>query len=217
MQAYRKLSGEPFPCWPESACAEGGGDLSPKYFEHPAVLGQFRAIFEPHWDAAVDAVGKRKLTATDKFVIAGYWANLLTATPAWRKIGQQLYEKEVRTILPIIEKQLPRPDSLKGVNLKVEVDEDIKAVVTKQLLPGALSLYHQQWTILTNDTAHEFLTSDNPSASFSTVCSRRHGCLANSIRSISVGSSASALELLTRFDTGHRAAAPYTLILAAIR
>jgi hypothetical protein len=27
-----------------------------------------------------------------------------------------------------------------------------------------LQLYHQSWTILTNDTAHEFLTSDNPSA-----------------------------------------------------
>ena len=37
------------------------------------------------------------------------------------------------------------------------------------------------------------------------------------LHSISVASSASAFELLTRFDTGHRAASPYTLILAAIR
>jgi uncharacterized protein DUF4238 len=57
------------------------------------------------------------------------------------------------------------PDSLKGVRLSVEVDENyIKAVATKHLLAGALQLYHQSWTILTNDTAHEFLTSDNPSA-----------------------------------------------------
>jgi hypothetical protein len=131
------------------------------------VLGQFRAIFEPRWDAALEAIEKRKPTIDDKFVIAGYWANLLAATPAWRKIGQQLYEKEVHSILPIIEKQLPRPDSLKGVKLTVEVDEDyIEAVATKNLLPTAWGLYHQVWTILTNDTAHEFLTSDNPSAIF---------------------------------------------------
>ena len=62
---------------------------------------------------------------------------------------------------------MPRPGSLKGVNLTVEVDEDyIKAVVTKNLLSTAFNLYHQAWTILTNDTSHEFLTSDNPSAVF---------------------------------------------------
>jgi hypothetical protein len=41
--------------------------------------------------------------------------------------------------------------------------------------------------------------------------------VAQSTRSISVASSTSAFELLTRFDTGRRAASPYTLILAAIR
>jgi hypothetical protein len=61
----------------------------------------------------------------------------------------------------------PPPASLKGVKLSVEVDKNyVKAVATKQLLAGALQLYHQPWTILTNDTSHEFLTSDNPSAIF---------------------------------------------------
>lgn len=167
IQAYRKPTGATFPCWPEAVCAKSDGDLNPKYFKDPAVLGQFRAIFEPRWDVALEAVERHKPTIDDKFVVAGYWANLLTATPAWRKIGQQLYGREVHSILPIIEKQLPRPGSLKGVNLTVEVDEDyIKAVVTKNLLSTAFNLYHQAWTILTNDTSHEFLTSDNPSAVF---------------------------------------------------
>ncbi len=166
IQAYRKPSGAAFACWPESVCAESDGDLNPKYFQDPAVLGQFRAIFEPHWDTAVEAVEKRTLTANDKFVIAGYWANLLATTPAWRKIGQKLYEQEIHSILPMIMKDhCPSPDALKNVKLSVEVDEDyIKAVVTKQLLAGALQLYHQPWTILTNQTPREFLTSDNPSA-----------------------------------------------------
>jgi hypothetical protein len=165
IQAYRKKTGAIFPCWPEAVCAESDGDLNPNYFRDPAVLGQFRAIFEPRWDAALEAIEKRKPTIDDKFAVAGYWANLLAAIPAWRKIGQELYEREVHSILPMIEKQLPRPASLKGVNLTVEVDEDyIKAVATKNLLSTALGLYHQAWTVLTNDTAHEFLTSDNPSA-----------------------------------------------------
>jgi hypothetical protein len=149
MQAYRKPSGVPFQCWPESVCAEAGGDLNPNYFKDPAVLGQFRAIFEPRWDAALEAIEKHKLRIEDKFVIAGYWANLLVTT------------------LPVITKNLTPPASLKDVKLSVEVDQQyIKAVTTKQLLAGALCLYHQPWTILTNDTAHEFLTSDNPSAVF---------------------------------------------------
>src|SRR5262245_62115003 len=163
MQAYRKPSGTPFPCWPESVCAETGGDLNPNYFEDADVLGQFRAIIKPREEAAIDAIEKCKLTIDDKFVIAGYWANLLAATPGWRKIGQEIYEQEVLSTLPMITTNLP--DSLKDVRLSVEVDEDyIKAIATKQLLAHALQLYHQSWTILANDTAHEFLTSDNPSA-----------------------------------------------------
>src|SRR5215831_799576 len=148
IQAYRKPSGTPFQCWPESVCAESGGDLNPDYFKDPVVLGLFRAIFEPRWDAAIDAVEKRKLTIDDKFVIAGYWANLVMATPAFRKIGQKLYEREIHCILPMIARNYAPAESLKGIRLSVEVDENyIKAVATKQLLAGALVLYHQPWTI----------------------------------------------------------------------
>jgi hypothetical protein len=144
IQAYRKSGGAPFPCWPESVCAEADGDRNPKYFKDANVLGEFRSIFEPRWDAAVDAIEKRKITSDDKFVIAGYWANLLAATPAWRKIGKQLFERELLSITPMIMRNRPAPDSLKNVDLTVEVDEDyIKAVATRQLLSGALQLYHQ--------------------------------------------------------------------------
>jgi hypothetical protein len=47
IQAYRKETGTTFPCWPEAVCAEADGDLNPQYFQEPAVLGQFRSIFEP--------------------------------------------------------------------------------------------------------------------------------------------------------------------------
>jgi hypothetical protein len=46
IQAYRKSDLKQFPCWPDSVCAERDGDLNPDYFPDPAMLGQFRSIFE---------------------------------------------------------------------------------------------------------------------------------------------------------------------------
>jgi hypothetical protein len=83
-------------------------------------------------------------------------------TPTWRSIGTELFEKEIHSILPIITKDHPAPENVK---IKVEIDPNyIKALVTKNLLRGTWQFYNQEWSILSNDTAYPFLTSDNPSA-----------------------------------------------------
>jgi Protein of unknown function (DUF4238) len=123
------------------------------------MLGQFRSNFEPKWDAAVDALQNGRMCAEDKFIIAGYWANLNVTTPTWRTIGAGLFEKELRAILPITKD----PPALE--NAKMSVDPNyIKALVTKNLWRSAWQFYNQQWSIVSNDTAFPFLTSDNPSA-----------------------------------------------------
>jgi hypothetical protein len=71
MYAYRKPSGDAFPCSPESVCAEVGGDLNPDYFKDPNVLGQFRGIFESQWNTAVAAIEKGHPTSEHKLIIAG--------------------------------------------------------------------------------------------------------------------------------------------------
>jgi hypothetical protein len=163
IQAYRKSDLKQFPCWPADVCAERDGDRNPDYFLDPAVLGQFRSIFEPHWGAAVGALQNGRMRAEDKFVIAGYWANLTVTTPAWRLIGTDLYERDLRSVLPIFMKGHPALE--KRVKFTVEIDPKfVKAVVTKHLLPGTWLFYNQKWSILSNDTAYPFLTSDNPSA-----------------------------------------------------
>jgi hypothetical protein len=126
------------------------------------MLGQFRSNFEPKWDAALDALQNGRMCAADKFIIAGYWANLTVTTPTWRTIGTGLFEKEIRSILPIITQDHPAPENVK---INVEIDPNyIKALVTKNLWRGTWQFYNQQWSILSNDTAFLFLTSDNPSA-----------------------------------------------------
>jgi hypothetical protein len=110
----------------------------PDYFVEPRLLGQFREIFEPCWDAAIDALQLGRMTANEKFVIAGYWANLTATTPRWLTIGSRLFEKEIRSILPIITKNHPTPQNVK---LDVEIDPKyIKALATKSLLPAHLAI-----------------------------------------------------------------------------
>jgi len=165
MRAYRKSDLKSFPCWPADVCAEMGGDLNPEYLKNPALLGQFRSIFEPHWNEAVEAVRERHMTSEHKYIIAGYWANLVSATPTLRNIGVNLFEKGIQSVLPMFIKDHPPPESLKNAKLTVEVDPNyIKAVATTQLLAGTWQLYNQPWTILVNGTEDEFITSDNPSA-----------------------------------------------------
>jgi hypothetical protein len=165
MRAYRKSDLKSFPCWPADVCAEIGGDLNPDHLRDPALLGQFRSIFEPRWNEAIDAIQSHKMTTEHKFIVAGYWANLAGANPAMRDIGMELYEKEIQSVLPLIAKGHAPPEKLKDVRIDVKVDpKRVKALATVKLLVDAWQLCNQPWTILKNETEDEFITGDNPSS-----------------------------------------------------
>jgi hypothetical protein len=165
LHAYSKASGKEFPCRPADICREWNGDLNPKYFKNPNVLGEFRKIFEPRWRQTVENILAGKITADDKFVAAGYWAHLTTCTPAWRRICAATYEHELRNLLPSVAKDIGVPQGVDLDRMRIEIEDDFtKHLVTKWLLRVTALLYHQTWTIFENDTGYEFLTSDNPSA-----------------------------------------------------
>lgn len=138
MRAYRKSNLEPFPCWPADVCKELGGDLTPDYLSNPNALGDFRAIFEPHWARAVDAAQRRQMSAADKFIVAGYWANLSFMTPVWRGIGMQLFEQEARAVLPLLAQDYPKTAR---INLKSTPTS------SKRSPPKTCSLPHGSFTI----------------------------------------------------------------------
>ena len=155
----------PHPCHPADVCREWNGDLNPKYFKDPNVLGEFRKIFEPKWKQTVENIHVGQITAENKLIVAGYWAHLATCTLAWRRICATTYEGELRKILPIVTKDMEVPSGLEIDRIRIEIEGDfIKSLVTKWLLPTTALLYHGTWTIFDNDTGYEFLTSDNPSA-----------------------------------------------------
>jgi hypothetical protein len=164
MHAYRKSDLKQFPCKPYDVCRELNGDIIPNYMKDPAALGQFRSIFEPRWNEAVEAVRTGRADAGHKFVISGYWANLTATTPTHRRIGSELFQKELRSIVPTITEHKPLPSSFK---FTVDIDTDyIRALSTRALLKAAWQIYNQLWIVIRNETSHPFLTSDNPSTVF---------------------------------------------------
>lgn len=176
LRAYRKDGKAPFPCWPEAVCREWDGDLNPKYLSSPELLGQFRSIFEPHWNEAVEHLKSRNLSVNDKFVISGYFANLLTTPPGTRRLLADMHSKHVTGRLSFDKRMKTKYGGFKNLpvegielieagELKLETDDDyVKAVVTRGMMDYVITAFNQDWTILHNDTDTLFITSDNPAA-----------------------------------------------------
>jgi hypothetical protein len=177
LYGYRKTDGRQFPCRPGDVCREWDGDLNPKWLGRcPNLLGEFRHIFEPLWNTAVETLLLGACPRENRLAIAGYVANLMTCTPAWRRVGAQVYNDHATAYLSFAKSMqgkhggnasLPVDgiEMLERGDLKLEHDPDyIKAVVTRQLIDQTQMIYHQDWVILSNQTHHPFLTSDNPVA-----------------------------------------------------
>jgi hypothetical protein len=175
LHAYRKSDGKTFPCRTKDVCHEWDGDLNP-FLAKKDLLGDFRAMFEPRWRAAVETLLAKTMRPADKFAIAGYFANLMVCTPAWRRIGAQMYDNHAKSFL-IFSKQMKEKHGgnpalpvdaiamLERGEITLEHDPDfIKAKATRDLMDYAWLTYHQDWTIIRNPTEHPFLTSDNPVA-----------------------------------------------------
>lgn len=162
MQAYRKSDLAQFSCRTQDVCGEEDGDLNPDYFKDANTLGEFRKIFEPHWNTAIDDVQQRKISGDAKFVISAGWSAFTSTTPITMVHGAQIYERELRSVIPLIVEKEKIPLAL---SMKVEIDPSfLKSVVTKNLLNGTWLFFNQNWTIIHNDTNVFFITSDSPSA-----------------------------------------------------
>ena len=179
LHAYRK-SGVPtyFRCWPQDVCHEWDGDLNPGFLSHrPELLGDFRRMCEPNWNQSIESLllGK-KIPDHDRFAISAYFANLMTCTPAWRRVGVAIYNRQLAGDMSFNKKMHEKhghmPDlpveaieMMERGEITIHTDPDyIKAVVTRGLLEHACMMYNQNWTVLNNDTDQPFITSDNPVA-----------------------------------------------------
>jgi hypothetical protein len=120
------------------------------------------------------AVRSGRVSAEDKFVLAGYWALLTTCTPAWHKNAVGAAEGQLADFVPLVARHLAnqKPEYRDFVEealaknwIKPNPDQQhIKAVLTQQLTRTTLLLYQLDWTFLQNRTEALFITSDNPSS-----------------------------------------------------
>ena len=175
LYGYSKSNGAQFPCWPRDVCREWDGDLNKAWLMRiPDLLGQFRKMFEPLWNTAVETLVLGACPPEHRFAIAGYVANLMTCTPAWRRVGVQLYNHHATAYLTFAKRMEEKHGGnsslpVEGITMlergEIKLDHDpdyIKAVVTQQLIDSAWMIYHQDWVVLSNPTPYPFLTSDNP-------------------------------------------------------
>lgn len=177
LNAYSKQSGKQFKCFPKDVCREDDGDKNLMFSGNPELLGNFRAIFEPHWNQAVAAFLSRQNTYQDKLVVSAYMANLMVVTPTWQRIGALTYAKNMlgtlefkrqlhnEGVMTLDEMMLNGIDMLSRGDLKIEVNADyVKGIATKQLMNYALLIYNVDWCLLVNNTPEKFVTSDSPVA-----------------------------------------------------
>ena len=176
LHAYRKSDGAEFRCRPKDVCHEWDGDLNAAYLVHPQLLGDFRKIFEPHWNAAMGALKSCSITASDKFILSAGLANFVAATPAFRRCGVEMHNRFTEGNLRFAKKMKEKHGGLPNLpidaiellekgEIRLDTDPDyIKAMTTRQLLEQAWAIYNQDWFVIQNHSSHLFLTSDNPAA-----------------------------------------------------
>jgi hypothetical protein len=176
LHGYSKPAEKEFPCHPKDVCREWNWDINPLFTKNPALLADFRKIFEPQWNPTIGAIRRGVLSAEDKFILSGYWAVLTTCTPTWHGNAVEVFEHQLRDVIPLAAEHAAQkfPENRQYIEKAVaegkivpNVDPDhIKAILTRQLTDATITLYQQDWTILKNITEVPFITSDNPSCVF---------------------------------------------------
>ncbi len=176
LHVYWKADGKYRRRSPNSICHEWDGDLIRDFVKDEKMLGTFRAIFEPRWNAAVTDLENGICDAAVKMAIAGYWANLLVCTPAWTRIGIKMHDYNLMHRVraeDALRTKAGKPDpKLKEMlaafdagHFRVETKPDaIRAMAARALMKFAWGLYNAHWTVIRNNTGTGFLTSDNPVA-----------------------------------------------------
>lgn len=176
LHTYQKPSGKYFPAWPGDVCREWDDDLNVEIPDRPELLGDFRKMFEPHWNAVVEELKERRMAKDRKMVVSLCYAHMMICVPSWRRIAATFWEHSRAAQLRLkntIYKERGIKDELldKGVAmlengaLRLEAEPNsVKAWLTIKLTKFACQAYHADWQFVENNSDIPFFTSDSPVA-----------------------------------------------------
>lgn len=109
-------------------------------------------------------------------IVAGYMANLATCTPGWCQVCVALNNASQRAYLSFAKRMKEKHggdphlpveaiEAIERGEIEIDTDADfIQAILTRNLMDHAWHAYHQDWTIIRNESDYPFVTSDNPVA-----------------------------------------------------
>jgi hypothetical protein len=180
LHGYRKPDGNYFPTKPKDVCHEWDGDIITDFApSNPDRIADFRRIFERTWNQSIEELLKESLSNDARFSIAAHVAALMFCTPAWIRLGQEYNNLITARLMkfnyemqrkhgaphdPLAEKAI---QDLEDGRIVLETERDyIKERNSRGLIDTALTIYHEDWTLLRNASSHPFITSDNPLAYF---------------------------------------------------
>lgn len=174
LHAYSKKDGKYFTPGPKGVCTEWDGDSNAEIAAHPELLGEFRKIFEPHWNPTVQELQKRNAPKDVRMVVAHCYAHMMTCVPAWRRAIattlEGLHENDLH-IRHLLNEARDMKDevlaeavqALNNKEIKLVAEPDVvKARVTLHLMQHVCLVYHANWLFFENKTDTPFITSDNP-------------------------------------------------------
>jgi Protein of unknown function (DUF4238) len=176
LRAYRKSDGASFPCRPDDICKEPDGDIIPDFLSEPAYLGEFRKAFEPLWNSSIASLKAHSVDMRDKLHIAGYWANLLVCTPAWRRVAIEASNQRVSHTVAayyLLSERMGKADpKIKEAieaeqcgEIVIETEADyVRAQAAQSVLKYAWGIYNAMWDVYENVSDVPFVTSDNPAS-----------------------------------------------------
>jgi Protein of unknown function (DUF4238) len=144
LRGYSKATDKEFPCYPKDVCREWKWDTNPRFKDNPGLLADFRKMFEPRWNPTVGAVRDGPLSSENKFVLAGYWAQLTTCTPTWHRNAVEVYENQLLDFIPTAAQQVAQkhPEHREFIEravaerlIRPNIDHEyVKAILTQTLI-----------------------------------------------------------------------------------
>ena len=156
----------------QEICQKANWSNSPYHQPNPRMVEDYLKVFEPRWNECITTLRKNTFNIKTKSYMAGYLAFLRACTPKAVRLSERNLQEVLKMTYKVIAQQelnknsehakaIRKIESLGGVNFNVDEGYS-KGMTFQQVLTLAEKYIEFQWSVLFNQTALPFLTSDNP-------------------------------------------------------